>query len=174
MVDLVQQYDPEAEASGFDQIPDGTYEAQIIESSKEPISKDKDLGECLSLCWQVTSGDFEQRLFWQRINLWWTGPEKEPGQVVKIANQQFAAVREAVGKKIINDSDELHFVPCSVTLGRQKKNPDYQEVKSVKAAGGNVRQIGSAAPRAGSASQPARAQPPAQQQAERAPWPRRA
>ena len=167
MVDLVQQYDPEAEASSFDQIPDGTYAAQIIESSKEPISKDKDLGDCLSLCWQVTGGDFDQRLFWQRINLWWSGPEKTPGQVVNIANQQFASVREATGKKIINDSDELHFVPCSVTLGRQKKDERYQEVKSVKAAGGNVRQIGSAAPRPG----PSQA---AANEGERKPWPRRA
>ena len=171
MVDLVQQYDPEAEASNFDQIPDGTYEAQIIESSKEPISKDKDLGDCLNLCWQVASGEFERRLFWQRINLWWTGPEKNPGKVVQIANQQFAAVREATGKKIINDSDELHFIPCTVTLGRQKADERYQEVKSVKAAGGNVRQIGSAAPRTPQAQQ---RQPAAANQEERKPWPRRA
>lgn len=171
MVDLVQQYDQEAEASSFDQIPDGAYTAQIIESSKEPISKDKDLGDCLNLCWQVTGGDFDQRLFWQRINLWWTGPEKEPGKVVQIANQQFAAVREATGKKVIDNSEELHFIPCSVTLGRQKKDERYQEVKSVKAAGGNVRQIGSAAPRPGQAPQQ---QAAANQGGERKPWPRKA
>lgn len=172
MVDLVQQYDPEAEASNFDQIPDGAYVAQIIESSEEPISKDKNLGKCLSLCWQVTEGEFEKRLFWQRLNLWWDGPEKNPGEVRKIANQQFAAVREATGKKIPNDSEELHFIPCTVTLGRQKKDERYQEVKSVKAAGGNVRQIGSAAPRPGNAS--AQQTQAANQGGERKPWPRRA
>ncbi|HEU5019661.1 MAG TPA: hypothetical protein VFT69_17010 [Pseudolabrys sp.] len=173
MVDLVQQYDPEAEASNFDQIPDGEYDAQVIESDRLPISNDKDLGECLSLCWQVTSGEFEKRLFWQRLNLWWNGPEKTPGKVVQIANQQFAAVREATGKKIVNASEELHFIPCRVTLGRQKTDPQYQEVKSVKAAGGNVRQIGSAAPRAANNSAPVQQQAAAAGGG-RAPWPRRA
>lgn len=166
MVDLVQQYDTEAEASNFDQLPPGTYEAQIVETSREAISKKSDVGDCLSLCWQVTSGDQEKRLFWQRLNLWWTGSEKTPGQVVKIANQQFAAVREATGQKIINDSDELCFIPCLVTYGPQKNSPEYNEVKKVAAAGGApAKQIGAAVPPHQAA---------AANQGERAPWPRRA
>jgi len=165
MVDLVQQYDTEAEASTFDQVPAGTYEAQIIETSRESISKTKDVGECLSLCWQVVNGEHEKRLFWQRLNLWWTGPEKKAGSVVQIANQQFAAVRQACGQKVINDSDELCFIPCSVTYGPQKNNPEYNEVKAVKAAGGAPAKQMSAPGR--------QAAPPANSQ-QRAPWPRNA
>jgi len=163
MVDLVQQYDTEAEASNFDQLPPGTYEAQIVETSREPISKSKDVGDCLSLCWQVVSGEQEKRLFWQRLNLWWTGPEKTAGQVVKIANQQFAGIREATGQKIINDSDELCFIPCLVTYGPQKNNPDYNEVKKVAAANGApAKQVGVPAHQAAAANSQ-----------QRAPWPRK-
>jgi hypothetical protein len=164
MVDLVQQYDPEAEASSFDQVPAGTYECQIIESDREPVSTREDKGDTLKLCWKVMSGEFEGRLIWQRIMLWYSGAEKEPGKVVQIANQQFAAVREATGKKIINNSDELHFIPCLVTVGPQKNDPQYNEVKKVAAAGGApARQVGrtNAAPQAANSG-------------ERAPWPRRA
>jgi hypothetical protein len=136
MVDLVQQYDPDAEANSFDDLPPGTYEAEIVESGREPISKEQDLGECLNLCWKVISGELEGRLFWQRLNLWWTGNEKTPGQVVKIANGQFKDLRDATGVQFPSDSAELHNIPCLVTYGPQKKNPQYSEVKSVKAAGG--------------------------------------
>lgn len=164
MVDLIQQYDPEAESSTFDQVPAGTYECQIIESDREPVSSREDKGDVLKLCWKVTSGEFEGRLIWQRIMLWFNGSEKTPGQVVKIANQQFAGVREATGKKIINSSEELHFIPCFVTVGPQKNDPNYTEVKKVAAAGGApARQVGRN-----------NAPPPAANQGERAPWPRRA
>lgn len=136
MVDLVQQYDPDAEANSFDDLPAGTYEAEIVESARENISKDKDVGECLNLCWKVISGDLEGRLFWQRLNLWWTGPEKTPGTVVKIANGQFKDLRDATGVQFPNDSAELHNIPCSVTYGPQKNDPNYSEVKSVKPVGG--------------------------------------
>ncbi len=136
MVDLVQQYDPDAEANGFDNLPAGTYEAEIVESARENISKDKDVGECLNLCWKVISGDLEGRLFWHRINLWWTGPEKTPGTVVKIANGQFKDLRDATGVQFPNESAELHNIPCLVTYGPQKNSPEYSEVKSVKPVGG--------------------------------------
>lgn len=135
MVDLVQQYDPDAESNSFDNLPAGTYEAEIVESAKELISKDKDVGKCLNLCWKVVSGELEGRLFWQRLNLWWTGPEKNPGTVVKIANGQFKDVRDATGVQLPHDSAELHNIPCLVTYGPQKNAPEYSEVKSVKPLG---------------------------------------
>lgn len=163
MVDLVQQYDPDAEPNSFDQVPAGTYEAEIIESSKEPISKDKDIGDCLNLCWRVVAGDFAGRLFWQRLNLWWNGPEKNPGTVVKISNAQFKDIRDATGVSMPSDSTELHNIPCFVTYGPQKNNPEYSEVKSVKPVpGAPTRQVASGGGRASS--------PPQQQANGGAPW----
>lgn len=168
MVDLVQQYDPEAESTGFDTLPLGDYVAQIIENTKEPISKNEDKGDCLSLCWKVTEGQYEGRLFWQRISLWFQGQEKTPGMVVKIANGQFAEVRKATGVAVPNDADELMFIPCMVSYGPQKNDPRYSEVKSVKPVGAApVRQVGASVPahQAAAANQGAAA---------KAPWPRRA
>lgn len=132
MVDLVNQYDPNAEASNFDALPNGTYEAEIIDSNREPISKDRPLGDCLNLCWKVVRGEFEGRLFWQRLNLWWEGEEKNPGQVMQIANSQFKSVRDATGVSVPRTSEDLHFRPCLVTYGPQKRDPNYSEVKAVK------------------------------------------
>ena len=164
MVDLVQQYDPDAEPNSFDNLPAGTYEAEIVESAKEPISKDKDNGDCLNLCWKVISGDMEGRLFWQRIMLWWSGSEKTPGQVVKIANGQFKDLRDATGVQFPSDSAELHNIPCLVTYGPQKNSPEYSEVKSVKPLG--------AAPAKQVATGQQRQAAPAQQQrpSSSAPW----
>lgn len=151
MVDLVQQYDPDA--TGREDMPDGTYVAQIIESHKEPISKDKDLGDCLNLCWEVVEGELAKRLIWQRLNLWWTGAEKTPGQVVRIANGQFADIRKATGVAIPNDSDELHFIPCLLTYGRQKNDERYGEVKAVRPLSGTPdRQVSAPRPAANQAS----------------------
>jgi len=162
MVDLNNQYDPDAESNGFDTVPAGTYEAEIVESSKEPVSKDKDVGDCLNLCWKIISGDLEGRLFWQRLNLWWTGPEKTPGKVVQIANGQFKDVRDATGVQMPGDSAELHNIPCLVTYGPQKNDPNYSEVKSVKPLGGApARQVASGQQR--STQRPSQS-PPSQQQ----------
>lgn len=167
MVDLVQQYDPEAESNGFDTLPDGEYIAQIIENTREPVSKNDDKGDCLSLCWSVTEGPMEGRLFWQRISLWFSGPEKTPGQVVKIANGQFADIRKATNVLVPNDADELMFIPCRVTYGKQKNDPKYSEVKSVKPVGGApARQVGSVPHHQAAAAN--------QGSAAKAPWPRRA
>lgn len=167
MVDLVQQYDPDAEANGFDTLPAGTYEAEIVESAREGISKDKDVGECLNLCWKVISGELEGRLFWQRLNLWWTGPEKTAGTVVKIANGQFKDLRDATGVQFPNDSAELHNIPCLVTYGPQKNAPEYSEVKSVKPIGGGVpaKQVAT-----GGGQQRQAAAPPQRTASGSAPW----
>ena len=164
MVDLNNQYDPDAEASNFDTVPAGTYEAEIVESERQPVSKDKDLGDCLNLCWRIVSGDMNGRLFWQRINLWWTGPEKSPGQVVTIANSQFRSVRDATGVTNPIDSSELHHIPCLVTYGPQKNDPNYSEVKSVKPSGQPVRQV------AGQRPQPQQNSQPQQRASGSAPW----
>lgn len=137
MVDISGSYDPNAEVSQFDRLPPfSDQRAKIIESEIIPISDKEDLGKCLNLTWQIETGPLDGRLFWQRINMWWTGPEKKPGTVVQIANSQFAAIRQATGKMTPQNTTELHHIPCLVSYGPQKKNPDYDEVKSVKPVGG--------------------------------------
>lgn len=130
-------YDTNAKPGEFDRLPEGTYTAKIVECEVEEVSQQEDKGRCLKITWQVSEGEYEGRLFWQRLLMWFTGSEKTPGKVVEIANQQFAAVREAtVGLgRVVSDTDQLLGINCSVTYGPQKSNPQYDEVKSVKPLG---------------------------------------
>lgn len=168
-------YDTQAEPSKFEQLPAGTYTAKVIEAEVEEISQNDDKGRCLKLTWQVTGGEHDGRLFWQRLSMWAQNfKSKKPGksdqqvteEAINIANQQFAAVREAtVGLgKVVRDTDELLGIPCSVTYGPQKSDPRYGEVKSVKPLGGAASGGARAAPG------PSRSAPPANGGGNDLPW----
>lgn len=131
MANIAGSYDENAEPNQFDRLPAfADQRAKIIGSEIEDIKDNK--GRCLNLTWQIETGPMDGRLFWQRLNLWFTGPEKKPGEVVRIANAQFAAIRTATGKVAPQNSEELHHIPCLVSYGPQKNDPNYDEVKSVK------------------------------------------
>lgn len=137
MADIAGTYDPNAEAAqDFDVIPAGEYKAEIIESEIEDISRQSDKGRCLKLVWSILDGEFKGRLVWQRLNMW---PENMSNmdKVTSIAQSQFASVRQATGKNIVQDSEELHHIPCVIKVGiRKDKNGvynDQNEVKNVKA-----------------------------------------
>lgn len=146
MVDIAGGYDTQAAPNAdFGPIPAGEYEAEIIESSMEDISRREDKGKCLVLVWKVLNGDFANRQIWQRINLWFSGAEKTPGKVVQIANAEFATVREATGVLAPADTSELHNRPCVLRVALVA-DPGYEpknEVKHAKPIGGGV-QVGSA------------------------------
>ena len=171
MAQIEGSYDVTAEPSrGFDQLPPGNYEAQVVESRVEDISNKSDKGRCLSLTWKVLNGEHKDRQIWQRLSMW-AKDMNNVDQVISIAMSNFAAVREATGKKVVKDSEELHFIPCMITVGPQKNNPEYIEVKSVRALQQNHapgRAAGSPPPSNSSAgSRAGGAQPSGG-----APWPR--
>ncbi len=174
MANIGGHYDQNAEPNEFDQLAAGTYRAKIIESDVVEISEKSDKGRCLKLTWQVETGPSDGRLTWQRINLWPKNMDKIE-KVTEIANSQFASIRQATGKIAPQDSVELHHIPCMITVGPQKNNPQYNEVKAVKAINGG----GGQAP-APSGSPPRSSPPQATQRAVQpsgevrtAPWPRR-
>lgn len=152
MANIAGSYDEAAEPGQYDRVPAGTYRAKIIESEIVDISETKASGRCLKLTWQFETGALDGRLFWQRLNMWFSGPEKTPGKVAEIANQQFAAVREATGKIAPQDSAELHHIPCMITIEPQKNNPQYDEVKAIKAVSGAGASSAPLAPQQRSAS----------------------
>lgn len=135
MANLSGSYDQNAQPSDFDQLEAGTYRAKIIESEIVDITDKADKGRCLKLTWQVETGPMDGRLTWQKISMWAKNMDNLD-QVISIANSQFASVRQATGKVAPLDSSELHHIPCMITIGPQKKNPQYNEVKSVKAVAG--------------------------------------
>lgn len=158
-VDISGSYNADAKPSQFDRLPAGTYKAKVIEAEVVEISENEDKGRALKLTWQIMDGEHDGRLFWQRILLWFTGQEKTPGKTVEIANQNFAAVREAtVGLgKVVKDTDEILHIAAALTVGPQKNNDQYDEVKSVKPLGGG----GAVAGGGGGGQNKARSAPPA-------------
>lgn len=172
MVEIAGFYDETAEAStSYDPIPAGEYRAKIIESEVEPVSKQSDKGNCLKLTWKVEGGPFDGRLIWQRLNMWFSGAEKEPGKVAQIANQQFASIREATGVLTPRDTVELHERPCTIKVViNTDPTGRYQPSNEIK----GVKDIGSAAPASANAPAPRQAAPAAGAAAPRdVPWPRK-
>lgn len=141
MANIAGAYDPNAEAqTGYDPLPAGEYTAKIIDSDIEDVSRHSDKGRCLKLTWQIEGGEFDGRLVWQRLNMWGENMGPNTGKVVEIAMSQFSAIRQATGKIHVQDSEELHHIPCIIRLAL-KSDPSGQygpqnEVKSVKAASG--------------------------------------
>ena len=173
MVQIAGHYDEHAEAStGFDPVPFGDYHAKIIESGIEDISRNNDRGRCLQLTWQIEGGEYNGRLVWQRLNMW-AENMNNLDKVRNIANSQFAAIREATGKTSPRDSEERHFITCTIKVKVQKdpngQFPDRNEITAVKPAA-STRQSGPARQspqRPGPSAQTA----PAGQRS--APWPSR-
>jgi hypothetical protein len=135
MVQIAGYYDENAEPSGdFSPIPAGQYVAEIVESAIEPVSKSSDKGNCLKLTWKISDGELAGRLVWQRLNMWFEGAEKKQGEVARIANQQFASIRQACGKGVIENTDELHFIPALITV-KIKVDPNGQYAPQNEIAG---------------------------------------
>lgn len=175
MVNIAGSYDENAEPSGdFSPIPAGTYRARIEEASIEDISKKDNKGRCLKLTWKVETGPHDGRLVWQRLNMW-AENMNNLDKVISIANSQFAAIRQAVGKTIVNNTDELLQIPCDiyVTVVESAGYAPQNEVKSVKPAGNPVQQAAQqrapAAPRQSAPPQQQRAAPAAGN-GKAAPW----
>lgn len=157
MVALVGQYDESAEPSGgFEPIPADWYNAQIIESDIQDISRNSDYGQCLVLKWEITEGEYEGRWIWQRLNILAENMNKIE-DVLRIANQQFSAIRHATGVLSVTDSVELHNIPCRISVAiRVDKTGQYSpqnEIKSVKPVEGSDHQEPSPAQRQAPAPQ---------------------
>lgn len=133
-------FDPQAvePASDFDPVPPGEYVAVIIDGKIEDISRnDPSKGQCINFTWQVKEGPLENRLFWQRLNLWFAGTEKTPGMVVQIASKMLSSINRATCNKPLTteNGEEMFHIPAVVRIAYQKDQTEYTEVKSVKAIG---------------------------------------
>lgn len=140
MANIAGSYDEQAEASGdFSPVPSGPYRAVIVESDVEDISRRENKGRCLRLTWKIEGGDYDNRLVWQRLNMWAENMGPNTDKVITIANQQFASIRQATGKSAPQDSAELHHIPCEIYVGMSKPREGFEpqnEIKSVKAVPG--------------------------------------
>ncbi len=107
-----------AEDVSFGPIPAGSYKA-IITGSQMKKTKDGE-GEYLELAFQVTSGEFEKRKLWSRLNL-----KNRSADAVKFGKSDLAKICKAVNIMRPKDSSDLHnaemeiVVKVSVNNGRE-------------------------------------------------------
>lgn len=107
-------------------IPAGDYDAVITESKFEPTKNGN--GKFLTLKLQILSGQFQNRVLFDRLNL--INPSE---QAVQIAKGQLSAICRAVGVLTPKDSAELHNRPLKITVKvKSDANNPGNEIKAYK------------------------------------------
>jgi hypothetical protein len=97
----------------FSPLPEGKYEAMIVES--ETIQNANGNGSHLKLTLVVTRGEYEGRNLWHRLNL-----ENPSEKAVQIARGQLSAICRAVGVLTPKDSADLHSLPMIVAVKQEQ------------------------------------------------------
>lgn len=115
----------------FAPIPPGDYVAEIVESeTKPPKSGD---GMQLVLKVKIIEGPYENRTLYDRLGYQQKNPEWQ-----MMAQQRLRRICDAVRHEgPCSDSEQLHFIPMTITVGFQKdkatKQPtSYNEIKRYK------------------------------------------
>lgn len=112
-------------AAASDLIPDGEYEAQIVESSIGP-NKAGD-GKVLTLVFDITVGGARRR-HWERLSV-----VNKNQDAVRIATRTLMSIAQSVGVPIpVQDSDDLHFKPMLVKVATREGKNSYGPSNSLQ------------------------------------------
>lgn len=117
--------------SKFTPVPAGKYDAMIVESDSQ--SCENAPMDQLLLVWQITSGEYEGRKIYDRINQRQEGTDisalpENYQQAIRIGQKSLNTVFSAVGKRV-NDSAELHEIPVVIDV---KIRPERTDKKTGK------------------------------------------
>jgi hypothetical protein len=112
-------------AIDFEPIPAGKYVAVITESEmKETKAGD---GHYLELTFQITEGEYKNRLLWDRLNL-----DNPNAQAVQIARAELSAICRAVEVMAPNDSVELHDLPLVISVKCTKRKDNGEITNEIR------------------------------------------
>ena len=111
--------------SNFDPIPAGKYVAVITDS--EMKANKAGTGSLLQLTFQVTEGEYANRLLWPRLNL-----DHPNATAVQIARADLSAICRAVGVLAPQDSVELHNLPLVIHVRVKKRTDTGELVNEIK------------------------------------------
>lgn len=150
MADLGYDYNAEdyKPMENREPIPPGKYEAQIVESSVDDTKNGN--GKVLKLVWQVLDGEFQGRKVFDRVNL--ANPNQ---QAVEIGQRQLSSICRAVGRLRIQDSSELHDVPCVISVKIRPAKGEYGPSNEINGYAQVGELAGAAAPVAATPTAPA-------------------
>ncbi|MBN2291563.1 MAG: DUF669 domain-containing protein [Pirellulales bacterium] len=101
-------------------LPAGKYEAVITESEFKPTKSGT--GSYLQLTFQITEGEYKNRLLWTRLNL-----DNPNAMAIKIAQAELSAICRAVEVMAPGDSTDLHDLPLMISV-RCRKRQDTGEI----------------------------------------------
>jgi ribosomal protein S28E/S33 len=101
-----------------DNLPPGNYTAQVIESVMKETAKG---GQMLQLTLEIIDGPSKGRRVWDNLNI------KNPNPTAQeIALRTLSAICLAIGKQHISDSEEIHFLPMTITVAVEVDNRDKE------------------------------------------------
>lgn len=125
MAVLMGAYDEQAKAdSGFEALPAGTYTVRITDGDWKDTKKGD--GKYLQIGMTVIEGDYNGRKIFSRFNL-----QNKSQEAVKIANSQFAALREALGILHPKDTEDLKGPRFQVVLRCVKRNDNGEMTNEI-------------------------------------------
>jgi len=104
--------------TGFDPIPAGDYIAMVVESEIKTTSKKN--GKYIKLKFRIEEGEFKGRFIWTNLNIINPNPV-----AVEIAQKELATLCRAVGKAVIQDTQELHGIPIRMKVKIKPAQGDY-------------------------------------------------
>jgi hypothetical protein len=102
-----------AQADGFDLLPDGWVEAMMIEGERKQ-TKAKD-GELINGTWMVLDQRWPNRRVWERYNVVNKNPIAQ-----NIGRAQLKKIKNAVGMPNAKSVVELFNLPCLIKLGHEE------------------------------------------------------
>lgn len=142
MVDIsgfnANDYEPMQE---YEVLPEGKYHAEIVASEEKDIGNNGEKGTKLAFQWKILAGACEGRIVFQDVLHNYTVEGEKGDKTREIASRNLSAICHAVGRLAPNNTDELHNIPCEISVGFQKQNinpstgekyPLRNEIKGVK------------------------------------------
>ena len=109
-------------AAGFGPIPDGTYRVRVDDSNE--IENKKGTGKYLELVIIITEGPSKGRKLWARMT-----SEHENEQAASIGRGQISQASRALGCPAFNHESALKDCVATVRIGRERNDPERNEVK---------------------------------------------
>lgn len=104
--------------SGFTPFPAGDYPSKVVETGVHNTAKKN--GKYIKIKFEILQGEFKGRFVWTNLNI------VNPSTVaVEIAQKELATLCRAVGKAVIQDTQELHGIPFLMKVKIKPAKGDY-------------------------------------------------
>jgi hypothetical protein len=127
MADLGFDYnaDDHKPLANFDPVPAGKYVALICESEVKTTRKGD--GKYAWMKWVILEGEHEGRFVFDHCNI-----QNPNDKAVEIGMRQLRSICDALGKRGVRDTGELHDLPCVIDVRVKPASGDYPAGNEIK------------------------------------------